>query len=58
MSDRHPITVELVVFVVSALSEPEVGETFHELDRFNLFDLLETDLVLISQPQRRTTGFV
>jgi hypothetical protein len=57
-SDWHPIPLELVVLVVSALSEPEVGETIHELDRFDPLDLLEADLALISQPQRRTMGFV
>ena len=30
LSDRHPVAVELVVFVVPDVPQPEVGETFHE----------------------------
>jgi hypothetical protein len=39
-----------VVFVVSALSEPEVREVFDELDSLDPFDLFEADLAFVAQP--------
>src|SRR5699024_408579 len=41
-SDRHPVSEELVVFVVASLPPTDVVERFHELDRFYPLHLFET----------------
>ena len=51
-SDRHAITVELVVLIITALACAEISEVMHEFDRCDPLDHLETQLIFASQPQR------
>ena len=47
-SDGHSVAVELVVYVVAALSGAEMSETVDELDGLDPLDLLEAQLKLVS----------
>ena len=48
-SNRHAVTIELVVLIIAALASAEVGEVVHELDGRDPLDHLEAQLVLTSQ---------
>ena len=50
LSDRHPVTVEFVVLVETALALSDLGEICNKLDRFDPFDLLEAQFVLAAKP--------
>jgi hypothetical protein len=52
-SNRFPITVELMILVVAALTGPKMGKVVDELDRGNPFHLLETELIFTPQSQGR-----
>src|SRR6476646_5728338 len=51
-SDRHPVTVEFMIFVISALTGAEVREIMNELNRRYPLHHLEPQLVFAAQPQR------
>src|SRR5215469_1568016 len=57
-SDRHAIAVELVVLVVATLPFAQVAEALDELDGLNPLHLLEAQLKLVAEPQRRTVQLV
>jgi hypothetical protein len=44
-SDRHLVTVELVIFVIAALPSAQVGKIIHKLDRRNPFDHFKPQFV-------------
>src|SRR6185312_16704649 len=52
-SNRHTVSIELMILVIAALSRAEVGEVPNKLDRRDPLDHLEAQLVLTPQPQRR-----
>ena len=49
-SDRHPVTVEFMIFVVSALTSAKVREVVNELDRRDPLHHLEPELIFAAQP--------
>src|SRR6185437_7296104 len=52
-SNRHSISIELMILVVTALAGAEVRVLMHELDGLDPLHHLEAELVLTAQPQRR-----
>src|ERR1700751_1047800 len=50
-SNRHSITVELVVLIVAALARPEVGKILYQFDSRDPFDHLEPKLVFATEPE-------
>ena len=52
-SDRHPVAVEFVILVISALTGAKIREVMDELDRRDPLHHLEPELILAAQPQRR-----
>src|SRR6185312_4968561 len=53
-SDRHPIAVELVILVIASLTGAKVRKVMDELNRRYPLHHLEPELILATQPQRRT----
>ena len=49
-SDRHPVTVEFMIFVVSALTSAKVREIVNELDCCDPFHHFEPELIFAAQP--------
>jgi hypothetical protein len=49
-SDRHPVAVEFMIFVISALTGAKVGEIMNELDCCDPFHHLETEFIFAAQP--------
>ena len=49
-SDRHPVTVEFMIFVISALTSAKVCKIMNELDRGDPFHHLEAELIFAAQP--------
>jgi hypothetical protein len=49
-SDRHPVTVELMIFVISALTSAKVCKIMNELDRGDPFHHLKAELIFAAQP--------
>src|SRR5262249_5343183 len=52
-SDRHAVSINLVVIIVTALARPKVGVVVHELDCGEPLHHPEAQLVLAAQAQRR-----
>jgi hypothetical protein len=48
--DRHPVTVEFMIFVVSALTSAKVRKVMNELDCCDPLHHLEAELILTAQP--------
>ncbi len=44
-SDRHAVTVEFMIFVISALPSAKVPEIMNELDRCDLLHHPESELI-------------
>src|SRR5215467_1299583 len=53
VSDRHAVSIKLVVIIVTALARPKVGVVVHELDCGDPLHHPEAQLVLAAQAQRR-----
>jgi hypothetical protein len=49
-SDRHPVTVEFMIFVVPALTSAKVHEIMNELDSRDPFHHLEPKFIFAAQP--------
>ena len=50
VSDRHPVTVEFMIFVISALTGAKVRKIMNELDRRDPLHHLEPKLIFAAQP--------
>ena len=48
--DWHPVTVEFMIFVISALTSAKVREIMNELDRCDPLHHLEPELIFAAQP--------
>jgi hypothetical protein len=49
-SDRHPVTVEFMIFVISALTSAKICKIMNELDRGDPFHHLKPELIFAAQP--------
>ncbi len=49
-SDRHPVTVEFMIFVISTLTSAKVCKITNELDSGDPFHHLKAELIFAAQP--------